>query len=276
MTSTTGAGAVVVSIEAPDAAAVVQTLGPDAADIELETQTDTHMLATIPTESPEAAHELVRRLRRHGHAAIVGPTTPGQQVGWDRRNGPTWFGDQNCVCFPWSRFDRSQATTVIEIDPAGGFGAGSHPTTLLVLEYLARGCAGRVLDVGCGSGVLSVGAALFGATEVVAVDIAAASIAATVANSIRNGVSHIITTSDTDLGDVRDPSGFDTIVANIHAPILTAMAVDFRRLLAPDATLVVSGVSRAQESLLAAALAPLRVVEQYERDDWVSLVLTSE
>ena len=194
-------------------------------------------------------------------------------MGWDRRTAPTWFASNCCVCFPWSEFDRSAADTTVEIDPGGGFGAGDHPTTLLLLQYLAEADRlGRVLDIGCGSGVLSIAAALLGAEKVVAVDISPAAVAATRANATRNGVNELVTVSDTPVSSVEGT--FDAIVANIHAPVLVNMAKDLRRLLAPGGWLALSGLSKAQVSLTNTAFAPLAITHQRENNDWAALVLS--
>lgn len=96
------------------------------------------------------------------------------------RIGPLWVGP------PWEEPD--DGATAVVVDPGRAFGTGAHPTTRLCLELLLDAERGSLLDVGCGSGVLSIAAALVGFGPVVAVDVEAASIEATEANAAVNGV----------------------------------------------------------------------------------------
>jgi ribosomal protein L11 methyltransferase len=97
------------------------------------------------------------------------------------RLGELWVGP------PWETPD-ADATAVV-VDPGRAFGTGAHPTTRLCLELLLEAERGSLLDVGCGSGVLSIAAALVGFGPVTAVDIEEASVAATLENAAANGVT---------------------------------------------------------------------------------------
>src|SRR5207248_2337498 len=105
--------------------------------------------------------------------ATARPVGGGHLVAWQRSNRPTVVRDRLCVCLPWSEDPPPAGVTIVDIDPGGAFGAGSHPTTRLLLAELAHRLQGgdRVLDVGCGSGALAVAAARMGAAHAVGVDI---------------------------------------------------------------------------------------------------------
>lgn len=160
---------------------------------------------------------------------------------------------------------------VVAIEPGSAFGLGDHPTTRLSAAAAERLCtgAGRVLDVGCGSGVLAIVAARRGARDVVAIDVAEAAREATEANAARNGVA--VAVSTTPLADV--PGTFDVVLANILAPTLVALADDLRRVTADDGVLVISGILDGAHDHVLAALAPLVPVRTEVLDGWACVEL---
>lgn len=119
------------------------------------------------------------------------------------RLGPLWIGP------PWETPDPDAVAVVV--DPGRAFGTGAHATTQLCLELLLELERGSLLDIGCGSGVLAIAAALSGFEPVLGVDIEAASIAATIENAARNGVE--VSTRRVGLDDLLP--GSDVAVANI-------------------------------------------------------------
>ncbi|MGI9613880.1 MAG: 50S ribosomal protein L11 methyltransferase [Acidimicrobiales bacterium] len=220
---------------------------------------------------------VVRELRRRGIAAVTGPRSAGHAVAWAARNAPVPFGPDACVCFPWTVFDRADFATVVEIDPGAGFGAGGHPTTLLLLERLrSLDLAGRrVLDVGCGTGVLAIAAAHLGASTVTAIDIAPAAVAATERNVDANDVTDRV---EVILGEVGAAvhAEFDVVLANIVLDVLVSLAPELQARTAPGGLLAVSGLSPAQPSTLAAELASMVPIWTDERTEWVAIGLQSK
>jgi ribosomal protein L11 methyltransferase len=153
---------------------------------------------------------------------------------------------------------------LVRIDPGLSFGSGAHPTTRLMLgaveRLVANGCS--VLDVGTGSGVLAIAAALLGAGTVRAVDVDSEAVVAAVANADANDV--VIQVDDSPLERV---SGrFDLVLANMLAPVLVELAPE---LVAHAAgALVVSGVLHGRWDHVAAALAPLEVRSTSSLEGW--------
>lgn len=217
------------------------------------------------------AREVVARLRADGRAAVLGPPDEAHAVGWLNRNRAVPVGGKLAVCFPWANAD---APAVVEVDPGQAFGAGTHPSTRLLAEWLAEHIAGgeRVLDVGCGSGVLALVAARLGAVEAVGIDIEPAAVAAAEANARRNGLDDVASFSTASVGDA-DLGTFDVVVANITADVLTALAGDIAARVGPRGQMAVSGISAAQASTVTTAYRPygIDLADPVRLDDWVSL-----
>ena len=162
----------------------------------------------------------------------------------------------------------AEAERVIRLDPGLAFGTGTHPTTHMCLRWLAgRDLAGRrVLDYGCGSGILAIGAALQGAREVVAVDIDPAAVQATQANAEANGVA-----LQAGLPELAEGT-FDVVLANILAAPLKVLAPLLCGHVAAGGHLVLAGVLERQTEELLAAYAPYLALQVADTlDGWVLL-----
>jgi len=171
------------------------------------------------------------------------------------------------------------ATRTVEVGPADDpltlevpptvFGDGRHPTTATCLAVLAEraGPGTRVLDVGCGSGALSVLAARCGA-DVVAVDVDAEAVEATLANAARNGLA--VEASMTPLAEVGGT--FDVVVANISARAVVELADDLRRVCRPGGTIIPSGILAERWGEVADRLGG-HIAEVHNVDGWVTAVV---
>ncbi|MCA9530949.1 MAG: 50S ribosomal protein L11 methyltransferase [Myxococcales bacterium] len=163
---------------------------------------------------------------------------------------------------------------VLTIDPGNAFGSGIHETTRLVLEALDRRVRGgeRVLDVGCGSGILAVAACLLGAAEAVAIDIEPDAVAVTRDNATRNGVAERVDASTTPIDRVA--GRFPLVVANIQAAPLIAMAGSLLARVDAGGVLVLSGVLAEHQDAVIAAFARADVEEVRADGEWVAIVLS--
>jgi ribosomal protein L11 methyltransferase len=159
------------------------------------------------------------------------------------------------------------AERFIRLDPGLAFGTGTHPTTRMCLRWIASHPTGhwpRVLDYGCGSGILAIAAALHGASSVDAVDIDQAAVTSTLANASANGV-----TLQTGLPDQARGS-YPLVLANILATPLKLLAPLLSGHLSPSGDLVLAGILERQEVELIQAYAPwvdLRVADR--EDGWI-------
>ena len=162
------------------------------------------------------------------------------------------------------------AEKVIRLDPGLAFGTGTHPTTRMCLRWTARQAAAlapgwtRVLDYGCGSGILAIGAALFGARGIDAVDIDPAAVTSTEANAQANGVA-------LNAGLPERASGsYPLVLANILATPLKLLAPLLAGHVAPGGHLVLAGILDRQADELKAAYAPWLALEVSDSEDgWI-------
>lgn len=164
------------------------------------------------------------------------------------------------------------ARQVIRLDPGLAFGTGTHPTTRMCLRWLAARPAGalaaeRVLDYGCGSGILAIAAALHGAQAVDAVDIDPAAVQATKDNAARNGVVLAAGLP----AAARGPYG--VVLANILATPLKLLAPLLAAQVAPGGWLVLAGILERQADEVAAAYAPALALQVADAEDgWALMV----
>lgn len=162
----------------------------------------------------------------------------------------------------------AQARRVIRLDPGLAFGTGTHPTTRMCLRWIARHASpqgwSRVLDYGCGSGILAIGAALHGGQCVDAVDIDPAAVEATRANAQANAVA--VQAGLPELAYGR----YELVLANILATPLKLLAPLLAAHVAPGGHLVLAGILERQAQELQSAYAPWCALEVSEREEgWV-------
>ena len=173
----------------------------------------------------------------------------------------------------------AQARIIMRLDPGLAFGTGTHPTTRMCLRWIAHRASsnglgadnelGRVLDYGCGSGILAIGAAKHGASDIDAVDIDDAAVESTVHNAQSNDVCLKVGLPDIVTGV------YQTVLANILATPLKVLAPLLWSRVAPGGALVLAGILERQADELKAAYAPycqLSVADQQE--GWILMTAT--
>ena len=160
----------------------------------------------------------------------------------------------------------AQAKKVIRLDPGLAFGTGTHPTTRMCLRWIATHDVAnqRVLDYGCGSGILAIGAALYGAATIDAVDIDEAAVTATVLNADANHVRLNAGLPDKATGH------YQTVLANILATPLKVLAPLLRSHVAAGGKLVLAGILERQAQELQDAYAPYCSLQVSDAEDgWI-------
>ncbi len=165
----------------------------------------------------------------------------------------------------------AQARHVIRLDPGLAFGTGTHPTTRMCLRWIAGHApvGQRVLDYGCGSGILAIGAAKYGATEIDAVDIDEAAVESTVLNAQANDARLNAGLPDKAAGT------YQTVLANILATPLKMLAPLLTAHVASGGSLVLAGILARQEDELKEAYAPYCQLEVTDREDgWILMTAT--
>lgn len=180
---------------------------------------------------------------------------------------------------PWEPYEAQPDERVLELEPGRAFGTGLHETTSLVADALlshpddVRGK--EVLDVGCGSGILSLLALLVGASTARCVDVDPDAVEVTRENAARNGYAGRV---EADTTDVRDLSGeYGVVLANIEARVLIPLAEAIMRRTAPGGLLVLSGVLAPdvvpQMEEVKAAYARFELEATTRKGEWVALLL---
>jgi ribosomal protein L11 methyltransferase len=192
---------------------------------------------------------------------------------WKKYYKPFAVGERLMVKPVWEQVD-TQDRLVIKMDPGMAFGTGTHETTFMCLEALEQAVQPGMLvwDIGCGTGILSVAAALLGAARIVAVDRDSVAVSAARINSTLNGTESAVEVREGDLmaGLTGQP---DLIVANIIAEVIISMAEDAFSKLKPGGRFLCSGIIRAREEAVRSALtgAGFRVTGTKNMGEWAAI-----
>lgn len=279
--------------------------GADGPDYQYDTNRPVTVRTWIPLDesSEESRARLEQALWHLSLLRQVGPlkvTQLEEQMwaeAWKRHYTVQRIGKRSVIVPSWHEYTPEPNDIVLKLDPGMAFGTGLHPTTrmctLLLEEYMPAGT--RVMDLGCGSGILAIAAAHLGAKELLAIDTDPIAVEATKINAEINGVLDSMKILEGSLGkgnqlghwlswDVPEvPSGVaidpaslqcDVIAANLIAKVLVYLADDMLTALKPGGLLISSGIiaDREDEVALAFVAAGLERVDRRSEGDWVAFV----
>ena len=192
---------------------------------------------------------------------------------------PLHIGKKMVIVPAWEEYTPTEGEIIVRMDPGMAFGTGTHETTRLVIELLEQKVkqGARVLDVGCGSGILAICAKKLGAAECRAYDIDPVAVRVAREN-IKDSGEENVTCDVSDLLRGVDLAGgkYDLICANIVADIIIRMAPDVGAYMKDDGVLLASGIisERAEEVMAAIRENGLTIAEVHEDNGWCALVVT--
>lgn len=194
---------------------------------------------------------------------------------WKEYFKPSRIANTIVVKPTWEEYSRKEGELVIEIDPGMAFGTGTHETTSLCVQMLEayQKKGDKVLDVGCGSGILSIAAALLGAEDVLAVDIDPVAVEVAQENIALNQVSAVCRAAYGDLTKGIDYRA-DIVVANLMADLVMMLAADVAEHMTEEGLFISSGILVEKEELVAGCLRSkgFSIVEIREDGGWCCIV----
>ncbi len=197
---------------------------------------------------------------------------------WKQYYKPIKTGNRVVIVPVWEKYEKQNGEIVVLMDPGMAFGTGTHETTRLCAAMLEKHIkdGDRMLDVGCGSGILAITASKLGASSCFACDIDPVSVRIAEENAELNKTPNVVCRKSDLLSDVVMPEGgYDVCCANIVADIIIRLAPDVGAYLAKDGVLIVSGiiVERRDETLEALRKNGFEVIDDAEENGWYCAAL---
>lgn len=195
---------------------------------------------------------------------------------WKKYYNPVKISERFTIVPTWEDYTPvSSDELIIELDPGMAFGTGTHPTTVMCIQALERTVTAgdHVIDVGTGTGVLSIGAALLGAKNVQALDLDEVAVQSAILNIKLNKVKEFVSVSQNNLLDGIDGPA-DIVVANILAEVILRFTDDVARVVKPNGYFIASGIIQQKRDQVKADIerAGFSVEETLVMEDWVAFI----
>lgn len=194
---------------------------------------------------------------------------------WKKYYHPVKVSESFTIVPTWEQYEQGEDELIIELDPGMAFGTGTHPTTAMCIRALEKTVQlnDTVIDVGTGSGVLSIAAALKGAKKVTALDLDDVAVTAATQNVALNNVAHIVSVQQNDL-----LQGFskkvDGIVANILAEVIVTLMEDAAKLIKQGGYFITSGIIQEKKDIVTEQLiaSGFAIEQTISEKDWVTII----
>lgn len=196
---------------------------------------------------------------------------------WKKYYNPVKISEKFTIVPTWEDYTPVNSDElIIELDPGMAFGTGTHPTTVMCIQALERTVkkGDRVVDVGTGSGVLSIAAALLGASHVNALDLDEIAVTTAKLNTKLNKVNEVVHVSQNNLLDGVETATADVVVANILAEVIIRFTDDVHHVLKNDGYFIASGIIQQKKDLVKDAMlkSGFEIAETVQMEDWVAII----
>ncbi|HET7615440.1 MAG TPA: 50S ribosomal protein L11 methyltransferase, partial [Bacillales bacterium] len=194
---------------------------------------------------------------------------------WKKYYKPVKISNKITVIPTWEEYDPAEGEVVVELDPGMAFGTGTHPTTRMCIQAVEKvvKTGDRMIDVGTGSGVLSIAAAKLGVSRVTAFDLDDVAVKSARLNVKLNKVQDIVTVKQNNLLDHVEETA-DVITANLLAEILLRFPEDAARVTKPGGYFIASGIIKAKGRQVEEALTAhgFTIAEKLQSEEWIALI----
>ncbi|MEN1759752.1 50S ribosomal protein L11 methyltransferase [Anoxynatronum sibiricum] len=194
---------------------------------------------------------------------------------WKKYFKPQKPGNKLVIKPTWESYEAAGDEVILELDPGMAFGTGTHETTVMCIQELetAVGESATVLDIGCGSGILAIAAALLGARKAIGVDLDPVAVEVSIRNAVLNQVSDRVEIRQGNLMEVVSEQA-EILVSNIIAEIIVKMCPDIYRYLKPGGIWIASGIINEKVPLVTRAIedAGLKMISARSLGEWAVVI----
>lgn len=195
---------------------------------------------------------------------------------WKKHYKPFKIGDRILIKPSWENVNKEAQDIIIELDPGMAFGTGTHESTRMCLElldkYMKKGY--EVLDVGCGSGILSITAAKLDASKVLAIDIDSVAVKTSQDNAASNSITHLVEVRKSVIEEIQVQK-YNIVVANIIADVIISISNTVKLFLKDQGIFIVSGIIKDRAIDVKSKLSEMgfEIVEEKSDGEWVAIAV---